>query len=69
MSKRIIRLPAVRQKVGKCSSGIYQGVKDGTFPAPIKLSELGRAVGWLEGEIDDWIDQRIKASRSEVDNA
>ena len=31
------------------------------FPKPIKLSS--RSVGWLEFEVNDWIDQRIKVTR------
>ena len=32
-----------------------------TFPKPISLG--GRAVGWLEAEIQAWLAQRIEASR------
>jgi len=34
----------------------------GTFPKNIKLGP--RAVGWLETEIDDWLQSRIQASRA-----
>jgi prophage regulatory protein len=33
----------------------------GTFPKRISLG--GRAVGWLENEIQEWLQQRIEASR------
>jgi prophage regulatory protein len=59
--KNILKLPATSSKSGKSRSSIYQGVKEGTFPAPIKIGE--RAVGWLEDEIDDWLAKRISASR------
>jgi len=59
---RILKLQKVKEKSGKCRSSIYQGVKDGTFPAPIKLGERG--VGWIESEVDNWIEARIKASRN-----
>jgi prophage regulatory protein len=36
-------------------------MQEGTFPKPISLGS--RAVGWLEHEIDDWLDRRIRASR------
>ena len=34
---------------------------EGTFPKPVSLG--GRAVGWLEAEIQDWLQRRIEASR------
>jgi hypothetical protein len=35
----------------------------GTFPKPVSLG--GRAVGWLEAEVQQWLQRRIEASRSE----
>ena len=52
--RRILRLPEVQTKTGKARASIYEGVEDGTFPKPIPLGK--RAVGWLEDEVDDWID-------------
>ncbi|HSE87586.1 MAG TPA: AlpA family phage regulatory protein, partial [Candidatus Binatia bacterium] len=34
----------------------------GTFPRPVSLG--GRAVGWLEAEVQQWLQRRIEASRS-----
>lgn len=61
MSVTILRLPQVKAKSGLSRSSIYEGVRNNTFPAPIHLSE--RTVGWIESEIDQWIEERIKASR------
>ena len=61
MANAILRLPATCERTGKSRSSIYQGIPDGTFPRPIKLGP--RSVGWLEDEIDAWIQQRIEASR------
>jgi prophage regulatory protein len=58
----ILRLPAVKTSTGLSRSTIYQRVAEGTFPAPVSLG--GRAVGWLEAEIQDWLQLRIEASRS-----
>jgi len=63
MAYRILPLAATCKKVNKSRSSVYQGIKDGTFPRPIKLGL--RSVGWLEDEIDDWIRQRIEASRKQ----
>lgn len=56
MSKRIERLPEVMKRTGKSRSAIYQGVSEGTFPAPVKLGP--RAVGWISDSIDAWIESR-----------
>ncbi len=62
MMHRILRLPAVKASTGLSRSTIYQRVSEGTFPRPVSLG--GRAVGWLENEIQDWLQQRIEASRN-----
>lgn len=61
MSHVILRLPAVKLRTGLSRSTIYLRVAQGTFPAPISLGE--RAVGWVESEIDAWLDHRIVESR------
>lgn len=58
--QRLLRLPEVTTLVGLGKSSIYEGVKNGTFPAPIKLSR--RAVCWSSISIDSWITERIKAA-------
>jgi prophage regulatory protein len=58
-SEKLLRLPAVMAIVGLQKSSIYEGVKNGTFPAPIKLSR--RAVCWPESHIASWVSERIKA--------
>lgn len=59
---RLIRLPQVSSKSALKRSAIYQRIKDGTFPAPVSIGP--RASAWIESEIDDWIEQRIKDSRA-----
>jgi prophage regulatory protein len=61
MSHRILRFRAVKATVGLSHSTIYLRIAEGTFPKPVSLG--GRAVGWLQAEIDDWIKQRIEDSR------
>jgi prophage regulatory protein len=60
---RIIRWPKVHDKVDLCRSHVHQLVSKGEFPAPIKLTPNGRASGWVESEVDTWVEQRIAASR------
>ena len=59
--QKLLRLPDVEALVGLRKSSIYEGVKNGTLPAPIKLSR--RAVCWPAAAIDGWITDRITASR------
>ena len=60
---KFLKLPEVRNRTGKSRSSIYQGVKDGTFPKQIKIGGP-RAVGWIESEIEDYLQACIEASRS-----
>ena len=66
MSERIIRRPEVRKLTGYGNTSIYEMVKKGEFPRPISLG--ARAVGWLESEVDAWIQQRVSASRKDGGN-
>ncbi|MCF6355964.1 MAG: AlpA family transcriptional regulator [Candidatus Polarisedimenticolaceae bacterium] len=57
----ILRLPAVKTRTGLSRSTIYLRISEDSFPRPISLG--GRAVGWIEAEIDGWLEQQIEASR------
>lgn len=61
MVKIILRLPTVKLRTGLSRSTIYLRMSEGCFPLPISLG--GRAVGWIESEVNDWIDQQIDTSR------
>ena len=51
---RVLRLRDVKARTGQATSTIYAAMASGKFPRPIPLGE--RAVGWLEAEIDSWIE-------------
>ena len=55
-SLRLLRLREVMHVVGLKKSTIYNMIKQGTFPKPIKISS--RAVAWLEDTIMTWINMR-----------
>ena len=55
-ARKLLRLNDVILQVGMKRSWIFQQVKDGNFPKPIKLSE--RAVAWYASDIEDWIKSR-----------
>ena len=61
MATNILRLPKVKARTGLSRSTIYLRISEGSFPKPVSLG--GRAVGWIEAEINDWLDQQIEASR------
>lgn len=63
IGERILRLPDVKAKVGLGTTAIYQRIKDGDFPPPIKL---GRLSGWLESEVQGWINKQVLACRSQM---
>ena len=56
-SIRFIRLPEVKQRTGLGKTTLYGMVKDGEFPAPVKIG--GRAVAWVDSEIDHWAAARL----------
>lgn len=60
---RFLRLPAVEAATGYRRSTIYRLIQQGKFPAPISLSDSGRASAWVEDEVNQWCKDRIAASR------
>ena len=61
MSHKILRLPSVQARIELSRSTIYSLISKGEFPSPISLGE--RAVGWLEEDIDNWLAEKVEASR------
>jgi prophage regulatory protein len=53
-----------RKGVPYSTSQLYRKIKDGSFPAPVRLGE--NRVAWPENEIDDWINARIAAPRTKA---
>ncbi|EKO3415606.1 helix-turn-helix transcriptional regulator [Vibrio fluvialis] len=62
MSNKIIRLPDVMQETGLSRSTIYLRMSKGEFPQSISLGD--RAVGWIQEEVELWLEQRIAVSRN-----
>ena len=59
MVEKHLRRPAVLELTGLSTTTIYDLMKEGKFPRPIKLT--GRAVGWPESRIADWLATRTAA--------
>ena len=62
MAQQIIKLTEVKIATALSGSTIYRLISQGEFPQQIKLSE--RSSGWLKSEIEQWIEDRISASRN-----
>lgn len=63
VAPRIIRLKQVLSRVGISRAQLYALKKDGRFPQNFSLSGPGgRAVGWLESDIDEWVSSRVHMS-------
>lgn len=58
MTLTILRLPTVKARTGLSRSSIYRKIAEGQFPRPVPLG--ARAVGWLEAEVGQWIEQQIR---------
>lgn len=57
----ILKIKDVQARTGLSRSSIYALGKIGMFPKPIKIGK--RAVGWLEQDIDNWMLDKIQASK------
>lgn len=64
----ILRLKHVTKKTGLSRSTIYRKVDpkskqyDPSFPKRVNLG--GLAVGWVESEINRWLEERARSSRA-----
>ena len=63
---QIIRHARVRQKLQISSAKLFDMIARGQFPKPFTLVPNGRAVGWLEHEVDKWILDRKNSAEMSV---
>jgi len=63
MATFILRLPAVKARTGLSRSTVYLRIAENKFPKPVRLGVGGRAVGWIEEEINKWLEEQIANSR------
>jgi prophage regulatory protein len=66
-AQRLLRLVEVRSRIPYSRSTIYQLIAQKKFPKPINLG--GRAVAWLESDIDGWIAARVESARGNCDRS
>ncbi|MBF4339921.1 AlpA family transcriptional regulator [Vibrio anguillarum] len=58
---RLIRFREVLTMTGLSRSSLYRFIEENQFPTQVQLG--GRAVAWVEGEVQEWIAQRISNHR------
>jgi prophage regulatory protein len=61
MTHKMIRLPTVIEQTGLSRSSIYLRMKNNKFPKSISLGD--RAIAWLEADIEQWLEDKITASK------
>lgn len=57
----ILRRKQVEARTGLSRSTIYAHMRAGDFPVCIRLGS--KSVGWIEGEINQWLVAQIENSR------
>jgi prophage regulatory protein len=58
---RLIPLREVLRMTARSRSSTYAGIAEGSFPKPVKITAT--AVRWIESEVIEWIESRIKLRR------
>lgn len=65
MSHNILKTKDVLKKTAIGRTTLHRKVKEGSFPAPIELGP--HSVGWVESEVDAWINSRMKSRAANCD--
>lgn len=60
---RILRRKKVEARTGLSRSTLYALIAANKFPKPIQLTGA-QSVGWIESEVDNFLRERIAASRN-----
>ena len=58
---RILRIPAVLERLGIGRSTLYEMQARGDFPQSIPIG--ARSVGFLESDVNEWIEARARNAR------
>lgn len=56
----VLRRRQVEERTGLSRSTLYHYIKLGNFPKPMALGP--RVVGWLESDVNSWINERVHVS-------
>lgn len=59
---RVIRHNSVCEKLDISSAKLFDMVACGLFPKPFTIIPGGRAVGWLESDVNRWVIERKESA-------
>ena len=59
----VLKLPRVQELTSLPVSTLYAWVKQGRFPAPVKLGL--RSVAWRLSDVQNWLDSRVSTQVNE----
>ncbi|MFT5707249.1 MAG: prophage regulatory protein [Oceanospirillaceae bacterium] len=62
MTNKMLRLPTVIEITGLSRSSIYLRMNNEEFPQSISLG--GRAIAWLEEDVNQWLEDKIAESKN-----
>lgn len=65
--ERVLRKPEIFKRIQVSDPTIWRWERSGQFPQRIQLG--GSAVGWLESEINAWLQKKAEARRSTSENS
>ncbi len=57
MNNKVLKIKTVQNSTGLSRSSIYLMMREGSFPKSLSLGT--RSVGWLEADIQSWIDSKV----------
>ncbi|HGM9927957.1 TPA: helix-turn-helix transcriptional regulator [Providencia stuartii] len=60
LNDQFVDMKFITHLTGLTDKWFYKLIQDGEFPKPIKL---GRSSRWLKSEVEQWLNERITASR------
>jgi len=58
-------MPQVEKATGLKKSSLYQRMKEGTFPAAVRLGP--KSVAWKNHEVNQWIESLPRVGQAEAD--
>jgi len=58
MARSIWRINKVTAECGISRSKVYELMKEGKFPRPVKI--VGKINGWNSEQVERWIDERLE---------
>ena len=68
INEEFLRIPSVEKMVGFKKSKIWELVKIGKFPKPIKL-DYGKITVFLRSEVSNWMQEQIISSKLKEERA